>query len=205
MCIWSTLDLQSGYWQIKIAPEHRSKTAFITPGRRYQSRVMPFGLRNAPSTFQRMVNHVLKPVLGDCCECYLDDIVIYSNTPEEHYQDVEKVLTLLHKAKLTLKPEKCHFFQRQLEFLGYLVSEDGMRPQENKIRTVQDFPIPHRGKKIRQFLGLCSWHKAFIPQFSNITAPFYHLTKKQRWKWDLEEQRAFDQLKTCLTHVPVLA
>ncbi|GBL95347.1 Retrovirus-related Pol polyprotein from transposon 297 [Araneus ventricosus] len=103
---------------------------------------MPFGLRNAPSIFQRMVNHVLKPVLGDCYECYLDAIALYSSTPEEHYQGVEKVLTLLHKAGLTLKPEKCHFFQRQLEFLGYLVSEDGMRPQENKIRAVQDFPIP---------------------------------------------------------------
>ncbi|GBO27786.1 Retrovirus-related Pol polyprotein from transposon 17.6 [Araneus ventricosus] len=153
-----------------------------------------------------MVNHSLKPVLGDCYECYLDDIALYSSTPEEHYHGVEKVLTLLYKAGLTLKPEKCHFFQRQLEFLGYLVAEDGMRPQENKIRVVQDFPIPRRPKQIRQFLGLRSWHKAFIPHFSYIAAPLYYLTKKeQRWKWDLEEQRAFDQLKTCLTHAPVLA
>lgn len=203
--VWSSLDLQSGYWQVKIAPEHRPKTAFITPEGLYQFRVMPFGLRNAPSSFQRMINRILRPVLGKTCECYLDDIVIYSPSLERHHEDVREVLGLLHRAGLTLKPEKCHFFQRELNFLGYHISGEGMRPQASKTQAVLDFPAPQKAQHIRQFLGLCSWHKAFIPHFSDVAGPLYALTKKkQRWLWGPNEQRAFAQLKELMTQAPVL-
>ncbi|GBL99853.1 Retrovirus-related Pol polyprotein from transposon 17.6 [Araneus ventricosus] len=167
---------------------------------------MPFGLRNAPSTFQRMVNHVLQPVLHKCCECYLDDIVIYSSAFEQHYHNVQRVLKLLHQAGLTLKLEKCHFFKQKLEFLGYFISSEGIQPQESKIRAVQEFLTPKHPKQIHRFLGLCSWLKSFIPHFSDIAVPLYALTKKkQRWKWGRTEQNAFDRLKSCLTRAPVLA
>jgi hypothetical protein len=152
--VFTKLDLQSGYWQIRIAEEDIPKTAFRTRYGHYERRVMPFGLTNAPATFQALMNNVLRPFLDDFVIMYLDDILIYSKTPEEHLVHVDKVLTALRKARLYAGLDKCALAMREVAFLGHIVRGEGIKVDPKKVGAVREWPPPRNVTEIRSFLGL---------------------------------------------------
>ena len=158
----SSCDLQSGYWQIKIAPEDIPKSAFITPFGQYQFKVMPFGLCNAPSTFQALMNKIFRPYLGKFVLCYLDDILIYSKNLEEHEDHLAKVLQILKDNELYVKLSKCDFQKEELKFLGHIVSGDGVKVDPGKTSVVRDWPTPTSVTHVRAFLGLCNYFRKFL-------------------------------------------
>ena len=203
---FSTLDLYSGYWQIQLDPETREKSAFTTHSGLYEFTRMPFGLCNAPATFQRLLQTVLAGLEGKFCFVYIDDILVCSKSFEEHLQHLQQIFERLRKAGLTLKPKKCSFLQSQVIYLGHVISSDGISPDPSKIQRVRDYPIPTDVKKVRQFLGLASYYRRFIPGFAKIANPLHALTKKgEVFQWSIKCQEAFDLLKQKLISVPVLS
>lgn len=202
---FSSIDLKSGYWQIEVDERDREKTAFITPDGLYEFKVMPFGLCTAPATFQRVMDTVLAGLKWQTCLVYLDDVVIFSNTFDEHLQRLRAVLQAITNAGLTLKPTKCRFGYRELKFLGHIVSSEGIRPDPQKTDAVAAFPTPTDKKTIRQFLGLCAYYRRFIRNFSRVAAPLNYLTKESvAFEWKEEQQRAFEELKLALQTPPLL-
>ena len=203
---FTTLDLASGYWQVEMDPSDQEKTAFIVQQGTYEFTVMPFGLTNAPATFQRLMNQVFNGMLYKGVIVYLDDINIYSKTFDEHLDKLQEVLQRLRAAGLKLGPDKCHFLQRQIEFLGHVVNDQGIATDPAKIEKVQNFPRPKDVTTVRSFLGLASYYRKFIQDFSRIARPLYQLTKKDvLFKWKKEQQQSFEILKEKLTTSPVLA
>ena len=152
---FSSLDLRSGYWQVPMADDARPKTAFVTPDGLYEFNVMPFGLCNAPATFERMMDTVLRNLKWHTCLCYLDDVVVFAPDFSTHLQRLRHVLTRLSNAGLQLNLKKCRFAARQLTILGYVVSKDGILPDPAKLRAVAEFPKPTSVKELRNFVGLC--------------------------------------------------
>lgn len=201
----STLDLARGYWQVSVAPESRQKTAFISHKGLYQFKVMPFGLSNAPATFQRLMNSVLAGLIYNCCVVYLDDIVVASPTLEQHIEDLTVVLGRLADAGLSLKLGKCHFCKSSLRYLGYMVTPEGLSPDENKVSSIKDFPEPSSVKQVRQFLGMTSYYRRFISEYAKIAEPIISLTRDGvPFMWDETCRTALKHLKLCLTTAPVL-
>jgi len=203
----TTLDLQQGYWQIPLAPESRPVTAFTVPGRGLmQFKVMPFGLHSAPATFQRLLDTILGPELEPHVFIYLDDIIIVSATFEDHLRHLAEVFRRLRSAHLRLNPEKCHFCRPELKYLGHIIDRQGIRTDPEKIKAMTRWPRPSNVRQIRQFIGLASWYRRFIPDFSATAAPLTKLTRKNaRWQWSSDEERAFSALKGALASSPVLA
>ena len=206
---FSTLDLAAGYWQIRINETSKEKTAFTTHQGLYEFQVMPFGLTNAPAVFQRLMQKVisgLNPVEGPDFVCvYIDDLLIFSCSLEEHLKHLRLVMNRLRQAKLKLKPTKCHFVRHSVEFLGHIITASGLHPNPKQIAAVQDFPRPQTIHQPRQYLGLTSYYRRFIGRFAKIAAPLYHLTKKEvKWEWSKECQLAFETLKQRLIQAPVL-
>ncbi|KAL5457688.1 hypothetical protein EMCRGX_G034974 [Ephydatia muelleri] len=207
-CWFSTLDLASGYWQVKVAPEdpYREKTAFTTPYGLYQFCVMPFGLCNAPSTFQRLMELVLAGLHWSSCLVYLDDIIIYSRTVKEHLTRLEEVLERLQAAGMKLKPKKCRLLRRKVNYLGYIVSSGGVQTDPLKVECILSWPSPTTQKELRQFLGLASYYRRFVKGFASIAAPLNHLLEKGKpWEWTKVCEHAFSSLKKMLTTSPILA
>ena len=203
---FTTLDLASGYWQIEMDPEDREKTAFITDDGIYEFNVMPFGLTNAPATFQRMMNRVFTKINGDFVVVYLDDLNIYSRNFNEHLKHLREVFERLRNANLKLKAKKCHFFKKELEFLGHIISEDGVKPDPDKVSAVKNQPVPNNLKELRQFLGLASYYRKFMEGFARIAAPLNQLMRKDTaYYWTDEQQQAFEKLKQRLIEAPILA
>lgn len=203
---FTTLDLASGYWQIEMDPASREKSAFITHHGLFEFCRMPFGLCNAPATFQRLMQTVLAGLEWHSCFIYLDDILIASKTFEEHLSHLRLVFDRLRKAGLTLKPKKCFFVQREVYYLEHVISRNGIRPDPMKTQKVKQFPPPTDVTRVRQFLGLASYYRRFVPGFSRIAAPLHALTKKNaQFEWTQECQTAFDILKQLLVTAPVLA
>ena len=203
---FTTLDLASGYWQVGMHPQSKEKTAFVTTSGLYQFTVMPFGLCNAPATFQRLMESVLAGLARECCMVYLDDILVTGTTFEDHLINLRLVLTRIREAGLRLKPTKCKFAQREVVYLGYVVSGAGISPDAEKVKAVQAFPTPLDLKSLRSFLGLASYYRRFIPQFSAIASPLHALTKKNaEFIWSPACEVAFGRLKQLLTDAPVLA
>ncbi|UYV76601.1 hypothetical protein LAZ67_14001425, partial [Cordylochernes scorpioides] len=202
---YSSMDLQSGYWQIDVEESDREKTAFITPDGLYEFKVMPFGLCNAPATFERMIDNLLKGLKWTICLCYLDDIIVFSDGFEEHLRRLQLVLNCLKKAGLCLNSKKCKFGAKTITVLGHEVSENGIRPDQEKIRAVRDFATPRSLKEVRSFLGLSSYYRRFIPNYAHVAQPLNNLLKKDSaFNWNQEEQNAFEALKSALISEPAL-
>jgi hypothetical protein len=202
---FTTLDLQSGFWQIPIYPPDIEKTAFSTHRGHYEFVVMPFGLTNAPATFQRMMDNILRAD-RDFCLVYMDDIIVFSPTFESHLIHVQQVFNRLLAARLVLKPKKCRFFRSSVKFLGHVVSENRVQPDPEKVSAVHQFPPPTSVKQLQSFLGLVSYYRRFVHHLASLAEPLYKLTKKDSpWRWRAEvEQAAMDRIKTALTTPPLL-
>ncbi|UYV67393.1 hypothetical protein LAZ67_5000448, partial [Cordylochernes scorpioides] len=193
------------YWQIDVEESDREKTAFITPDGLYEFKVMPFGLCNAPATFERMIDNLLKGLKWTICLCYLDDIIVFSDGFEEHLRRLQLVLNCLKKAGLCLNSKKCKFGAKTITVLGHEVSENGIRPDQEKIRAVRDFATPRSLKEVRSFLGLSSYYRRFIPNYAHVAQPLNDLLKKDSaFNWNQEEQNAFEALKSALISEPAL-
>ena len=201
---FSSLDLMSGYHQIRIKDSDVPKTAFRTPVGHYEFLVLPFGLSNAPATFQSVMNRIFQNL--DFVIVYLDDILIFSRTLDEHKRHVEIVLDILRKEKLIAKLPKCSFFQTSLPFLGHIVSADGLRVDPKKTQVVQEWPTPAHTHHVQQFLGLANYFRDFVQGYSQIAAPLTALTRKgQSFEWSHKHTDAFHGIKYALTHAPCLA
>ena len=202
---FTTLDLASGYHQIAVKEEDIPKTAFRTQRGQFEFVVMPFGVTNAPSTFQRMMNSLFKEELDDFVLVYLDDILVFSSTLEEHIAHIQKTLDRLRRAKLYARLHKCSFFQRRVEYLGYDVSADGIQPSASKVKAVVEWPRPQGVRDVRGFLGLASFYRRFIKHFSTKAKPLTDLTRESKmWQWTTVEENAFNSLKQSLVVAPVL-
>ena len=203
--LFSTLDLASGYWQVEMDPHDAEKTAFCTRYGLYQWRVMPFGLCNAPSTFERLMEKVLSGLQWKIALLYLDDIIVFSSTVEQQLERLRLVFERIRKENLQLKPKKCHLFRKEVSFLGHRVSADGVTTEEDKVQAVKEWPVPKTVKAVRSFLGLTGYYRRFVKDYANVASPLIALTQKSAtFKWGEEEQRAFDELKGKLVSAPVL-
>lgn len=192
---FSTLDLKSGYWQVGLHPDDKEKTAFSVGNGLWQFTVMPFGLCNAPATFERLMEKVLREVLFKICYVYLDDVIVFSKTFEEMIKNLGKVFLRFRSANLKINPKKCSLFGRKVKYLGH-VSEEGISTDPEKISAVKDWPIPQNKKQIRSFLGFCSYYRKFVEGFSLVAKPLFNLTGDQvKFRWTQECQEAFDILK----------
>ena len=204
---FSSIDLCSGYWQVQLSEDAKDKSSFYgAGGGLWRFKVMPFGLCNAPATFERLMERVLGQLQWQICLCYLDDILIHSRTVAKHLEDLRTIFDRLRQAKLKLKPKKCHFFQRQVKFLGHVVSQDGISTDEEKVQKISDCPAPQDVHEVRSVLGMFSYYRRFIPHFSEIAKPLIKLTEKDRaFTWSEEQEQAFSTLKTSLIESPVLS
>ena len=204
--IFSTLDLRSGYWQLQVAEDSKEKTAFITHNGLYEFNRLPFGLCNSAATFQRAMTHILRGLEWDICLVYIDDLIIFSRSFDEHLLHLEQVFKRLREADVKLKPSKCHFVKPQVEYLGHTVSAEGLRPNPAKISAVKEFPIPKNVKDLRAFLGLCNYYRRFVKGFALIASPLNKLTSKNvKFSWSPECQTAFETLKKALISAPILS
>ena len=207
--VFSSMDLQSGYYQIRINPEDVPKTAFRTPFGHYQFKVLSMGLTNAPATFQCVMSEIFRKQLGVYVIAYIDDIVVYSENEADHAVHLETVMRILQEQKLFVRLRKCRFEQSEIKFLGHLVGVDGIKVDPAKIAVVKDWPVPLNLTQVQSFLGLATYFRKFIQGFSNLVAPLTGLSKKgviwEPWPPDGACKKAFDAVKQALTHAPTLA
>ena len=202
---FTTLDLASGYWQVAMDPASIEKTAFTTYSGLYEFRKMPFGLVNAPATFQRLMEVVLSGLARGNCHVYLDDVLVFGRTIEEHNANLARVFGRIRGAGLRLKPKKCEFAQESVLYLGHVVSADGIQTDPEKLRAVNHYRTPMAVKPLRSFLGLAGYYRRFVPRFSKIASPLNALTRKGvPYVWTPGCQRAFEKLKELLTSAPLL-
>ncbi len=202
----STLDLTKGYWQVPLSDDAKPKTAFSTPSGHWQYRVLPFGLHGAPATFQRLMDVLLRPH-QPYAAAYLDDVVIHSETWEDHLERLRRVLMELRRAGLTANPRKCHLALDEAKYLGFRVGRGLIKPQENKVAAILSAPRPTSKTQVRAFLGLAGYYRCFIPDFSSLAAPLTDLTRKgqpEKVSWGPAEGKAFKKVKEALTAEPVL-
>ncbi|GBG91302.1 hypothetical protein CBR_g52188 [Chara braunii] len=202
---YTKIDLKSGYHQIAIRPEDQHKTAFQTRYSLYEFVVMPFGLCNASGTFQHAMNRIFHDYLDKFVVVYLDDILIFSRSVEEHAQHVDTVLSLLRQHKYKINVEKCEFGLTRILYLGHEVSADGIRPEDAKVANIRDWPRSQSVTEVRSFLGMCGYYRNFVKNYSTITSPLTDLTRLDTpWDWTDECEAAFKRLKHALTHHEVL-
>lgn len=202
---YSCLDLMSGFWQIGICEADKHKTCFVTEFGAYEFNRLAFGLQGAPSLFQRAMDRILQPVKGVCALVYIDDIIVYSKTLEEHARDLQRVFDLIRESGMKIKASKCSFAKAEVVYLGFKISAKGILPCQDKINAVLNFPTPDNVKKLRSFLGLANFYRKFIANFASKTHVLTVLTKKNvKWKWGPDEQSAFEAIKHCLTSPPIL-
>ena len=203
--IYTKIDLRHAYNLVRIAPGDEWKTAFRTRYGSFEWRVMPFGLSNAPAAFQRFVNEIFADMLDVCVVVYLDDILIYSDNPDDHRKHVKEVLRRLRKHQLYARADKCEFHKDSVEYLGYILSADGLTMSDDKVRTILEWPEPRKVRDIQSFLGFANFYRRFIPSYSEIVLPLTRLTRKNV-PWDFSDacRKAFNDLKTAFTRAPVL-
>ena len=203
--IYSKIDLRHAYHLVRIAEGDEWKTAFRTRYGSFEWLVMPFGLSNAPASFQRFMNDVFADLLDINVLVYLDDILIYSDNLEEHRKHVKEVLRRLRKHGLFARGDKCEFHKSEVEYLGYIISGEGLKMSEDKIKVIQDWPVPWKVKDIQSFLGFANFYRRFINGYSKITVPLTRLTKKgSLWEFTSACLQAFETLKLAFTSAPIL-
>ena len=203
--LFSTLDLFSGYWQIEIEPLDQHKTSFICEFGQFEFVRMPFGLTNAPATFQRFMNHIFRKHLNLFVLVYLDDIIIFSRSIEDHVNHLNEVFKILKEAGLRLKLSKCHFAKNQINYLGHVISDQGVAPDPNKTSSIANFPQPRNVKELQSFLGLANYYRKYIKAFAEKAHPLTTLTRKNyQWNWGDEQARAFNCIKDSLLTKPIL-
>jgi transposase InsO family protein len=204
---WFTkLDFTNGYYHIDLDDDAIQKSAFVTAEGLYEFTKMGMGLVSSPATFVRMVTQVLGNLLWNRCMAYLDDVLVYSETWEQHLFDLSLVLAKLLHANLKLKPSKCSFASKRMDYLGFIVDQDGLHPDPAKIEKMVSYPRPKDVKGVQRFLGLVNYYRKFVPHFASIAKPLYRLLEKETpWNWNKECQDAFENLKTAMASEPVLA
>ena len=190
---FSTIDLRSGYYHIALGRDLRAKTAFVMPFGKYEFLQVPFGLAQAPAFFLHLMNKVL------------DDIIIFSNTEEEHLAHIEEIFRRLEAADLKMKRSKCDFFKKHIHYLGHLISADGIQPLKDKLHNIRDMPAPCSSKEVKQFLSLAGYYRKFVPNFADLSRPLARLTCKDRvFEWTHECEKVFNILKQNLCAQPIL-
>ena len=212
-CIFTSLDLKSGYWQVELDEESIPLTAFtVGPLGFYECVRMPFGLTNAPATFQRLMESCLGELHLDWCIIYLDDIIIFSKNPDDHITRLEGVFEKLAKAGLKLKPSKCEFFHSSLKYLGHIVSKEGIATDPRKIEAFRNWPRPKTVTDVRSFTGFTNYYRKFIKGYAKIARPLHELTsgdnakrKNHKVDWNIRCNDSFEALKSICSECPVLA
>ena len=200
------MDLTNAYMQFRLREEECERTAFKTPFGLYEFRVIPFGVTNAPQAFSAALSKIFQGFLGKFVLLYLNDILIFSRTPEEHLQHLDMVLQRLEENRLYVKRSKCEFNMPEVHYLGHIVSADGIKVDPRKTQVVNEWPQPRNVKEVRSFLGLANYFRRFVQGYGKMVLPLNHLTRSNtRFDWTPECQMAFDQVKHALTHAPVLA
>lgn len=202
----SSLDVRSAYWNVAVEKGSREKTAFCVPGRGlYQFKRMPFGLTNSPATWQRLVDRLLGAEMEPYAFVYLDDIIVVTSTFEKHLEILEEIFKRLLSAGLTLSREKCQFCRHELKYLGYVVDKRGLHVDPDKVAAILNIKPPGNTTEVRRVIGMASWYRRFIPQFSTIISPLTALLKKnKKWEWTDECDLSFQQIKDALSSAPVL-
>ena len=204
--VFSKIDLRDGYYQVRMKPEDIPKTAFRTPRGHWEWVVMPMGLTNAPATFMRVMDNIFRPLLDKCTLTYLDDILIHSKDEETHLQDLRKVLLLMRKNQLYAKRSKCDFNKRSVEYLGNVITDQGLQVDQHKIEAIKNWPAPKNIHELRSFLGLANFYRRFVDHFSQLASPLtFLLSKTNPYSWTEKQQEAFEHLKKALSETPVLA
>ncbi|GBG68169.1 hypothetical protein CBR_g2720 [Chara braunii] len=202
---FSKIDLKSGYHQIEVHPDDQYKTAFRTRYGHYEFIVMPFGLTNAPATFQRCMNDLFRPWLDRFVVVYLDDILVFSRTLQEHQGHLRQVLEKLREANFKINAKKCEWAKTQVLYLGHVLDRDGIKPEDNKIAAIRDWPTPRTLTELWSFLGLANYYRKFVRNSSTIAAPLRRLLKKEAiWQWDKDYTFALKKLKRASIEYPVL-
>ena len=204
--IFSKIDLKSGYHQIRIKEGDEWKTAFKTKFGLYEWFVMPFGLTNAPSTFLRLMNHVLRDCIGKYVVVYFDDILVFSQSLDDHLRHLREVFLVLRNNSLFANSAKCTFCVDSIVFLGFVVNKMGLHVDPEKIKAIQELPTPQNVGDVRSFHGLTSFYRRFVPNFSSLASPLNELVKKDStFCWSEKHEQAFKRLKAQLTNAPILA
>lgn len=204
---YSVLDLASGFHQIEMHPVSVAKTAFTVDNGHNEFTRMPFGLKNAPATFQNAMDDVLRSLQGKVCMVYMDDIIIFSEIFEQHLHNLDQVFSKLEEHNLKIQLDKCEFLCREVQFLGHIVTPDGIKPNPAKIAAIKNFPIPKTRREIKSFLGILSYYRRFIPNFAKISREMTKNLKKDAVINIKNPQyiACFNQCKDLLTSEPVLA
>ncbi|CAJ0596627.1 unnamed protein product [Cylicocyclus nassatus] len=203
-CLYSSLDFQQGFHQIPLEETHCERTAFACFLGAFEYIRMPMGLKGAPATFQRIMDEFKKHLRARVF-IYIDDLIITSETPDEHLNDIDEVLTKIEQIGMKLKASKCEFAQKEIKFLGFVLSKEGIRPNPEKTRAIDDYPTPKNPTDIKAFLGMCSFFRRFVHNFAAIASPLTALTKKDApFIWTPECENAMQQLKQVLTTAPIL-
>lgn len=202
---FTTLDLASGFHQIEIDKKDIPKTAFSVENGHYEFVRMPFGLRNAPATFQRVMDNIMSGIQNEKCLIYMDDVIIYSSTLNEHMNRLKEVFFRLRKYNLKIQPDKCEFLRKEVSYLGHIITEKGVKPNPDKVAAVQRFPVPKNQKEIKSFLGMAGYYRRFIPNFAKITKPLTKLLQKDiDFNFNSECMESFELLKKTLISSPIL-
>lgn len=204
---FSTMDLASGYWQIRLSEDAKRKSAFTTSEGLFQFTVLPFGLSTSPAVFQRMMDVVIKGLrLDDEVFVYIDDILVATESLDRHCTVLRLVFEALRKAHLRLKPQKCNLLKPSVSFLGHCIDKDGVKTDAEKVEKVVEYPTPKSVSELRTFLGMAAYYRKFIAGFSRMAKNLYNLTSpKTTWKWTEAEQKSFTEIKNALIKAPVLA
>ena len=203
---FSHLDLLRGYWQIDVAEEDREKTAFATPDGLYQFRKLSFGLTNAPACFMRAMHLTLKGLCWSDCLVYLDDIIIFGRTLQEHRERLSLVLSRLSEAGLKINPKKCKFLSEQVVVLDHVVTCDGISTDPEKVRVIKEWPVPENESQLKAFLGTAGYYREFVPNYAHIASPLHSASQKgDRFRWSAECEEAFQAIKRKLMNAPILA
>ncbi|CAF3818057.1 unnamed protein product [Rotaria sp. Silwood1] len=207
-CFYSKLDLKSGYFQIPIHEADKEKTAFITQDGLWEFNVLPQGIMNGPPTFQRTMHNLLGYGRWDYVMAYLDDILIFSRTFDEHVKHLTEILSILAEVNFQVNPDKCFIAVNEIDFLGHTINEHSIKPNGEKIKAIVHLPSPKTLKEANEFLGKINWYRKFIPNFARIAAPLHKVTNKTKhrrheFRWGPEQQQSFDEFKHILTTSPL--